>query len=132
MEVILLLLECYVQIQTSSRLWKLNRRLHLCCLPLGRLGGAIRRRRRHREVAAAAPRRRQALGQRERRPDEPPEDACAAAGGGGAGGAPGRRREAGEEGEGVQDAAGRESVGDEPARLCDLKSDRLSLTISLE
>lgn len=76
----------------------------------GRVAGALRRGRSHRHVAAAAAGGEQAVGERERRHDDQAEEPRAAAGGGGAEGLQGGRRQGGQEGEGVQDAAGRESL----------------------
>lgn len=70
------------------------------------MAGAIRRSWCYREVFAAATRREQTLGQREGRSNGALEEKRPAAGGVGAESLQGGRREGGQEGEGVQDAAG--------------------------
>lgn len=73
------------------------------------MAGAIRRRRCYCEIFAAAAGGEQTLGQRQGRPRGAFEEPRTAAGGVGAESLQGGRREGGEEGEGVQDAAGCES-----------------------
>lgn len=89
------------------------------------MAGAVRRSWRYREVFAAATRREQTLGQRERRSDGTLEEKHPAAGGVGAESLQGGRREGGEEGEGVQDAAGCESD-------CDVRENISLLSLTSE
>lgn len=73
------------------------------------MAGAVCRSGCYCEIPAAATRRKQTLGQREGRPGSTSEGPRTAAGGVGAESLQGGRREGGQEGERVQDAAGCES-----------------------